>query len=123
MQKSFQDIKSILEQVANELKWWRYHLYLILLFYFVYSVAEKVKAPFLRWPRSWSHLRSSSGSVVESLEALCDDYMCLVASNKQKINWKEVKKSTEKLGSSKSERGFVQNIAQPSLFCDRFNWG
>jgi len=56
--------------------------------------------------------------VVESLDkALYDDYLCLVASNKQQIKWKEVKKlpKNSKLDNSLSGCGFVQNIAPPSL--------
>jgi len=31
-------------------------------------------------------------------KALYDDYLCLVASNKQQINWEEIKEATGKLG-------------------------
>jgi len=44
-----------------------------------------------------------------------------MASNKQQINWEEVRELTEKLGNRQllSDWGFVQNIAQPSLSCDK----
>jgi len=59
--------------------------------------------------------------VVASLDrALYDDYLCLVASNKQQIQW-EVKETTGKQGNGQllSGRRFVQNIAPPSLSRDR----
>jgi len=40
---------------------------------------------------------SSSRDVASLDKALYDDYLCLVALNKQQINWVEVKDSTEKL--------------------------
>jgi len=53
-------------------------------------VAERVKAPFLRLLRS-RDLGSTPiliGHVVASLDkALYDDYLCLVALNKQQIQW------------------------------------
>jgi len=56
-------------------------------------------------------------------KALCDNYLSLylVASNKQQINWEEVKEATEKLGNRQllSEWGFDQNIPPPSLSRDR----
>jgi len=50
-------------------------------------------------------------------KALYDDFLCLVASNKQQIQWQEVKETTGKLenGQLLSGCGFVQNIAPPSL--------
>jgi len=54
-------------------------------------------------------------------KALYDDYLCLVASNKQQIQWSEVKETNGKLenGQLLSGCGFVQNIAPPSLSRDR----
>jgi len=60
--------------------------------------------------------------VVVSLDkTLYDDYLCLVASNKQQINWKEIKETTGKLRNEQllSESGFVQNITPQSLSRDR----
>jgi len=51
-------------------------------------------------------------------KALYDDYLCLVASNKQKIKRKEVKNQrngSEIHGQLLSGFGFVQNITPPSL--------
>jgi len=44
-----------------------------------------------------------------------------VASNKQQINWEEVKETTGKLGTQQllSELGSVQNIESPSRSRDR----
>jgi len=44
-----------------------------------------------------------------------------VASNKQQINWEEIKEATGKLGNRHllSELGFVQSIAPPLLSRDR----
>jgi len=54
-------------------------------------------------------------------KTLYDDYLCLLASNKQQIQWSEVKETTGKLGNGQplSGCGFIQNIAPPSLFRDR----
>jgi len=86
------------------------------------SVAERVKALFLR-PRC-EHDRVIIGltptlgvHVVESLDKeLYNDYLCLVASNKQ-----QKKETTIKLGNGQllSGCGFVQNISPPSLSRDR----
>jgi len=91
------------------------------------SVAEKVKAPFLRQPCDCDVGLSSTstflGQVVAPLDkTLYDDCLCLMASNKQQIKWyKEVKKATGKLGNGQllSGCGFVQNTAPQSLSRER----
>jgi len=60
--------------------------------------------------------------VVASLDkALYDDYSCLVASNRSQINSAEYKNQPEhsQMDNSLSGCGFVQNIAPPSLSCNR----
>jgi len=60
--------------------------------------------------------------VIASLDkALYDDYLCLVASKKYKIQWYEVKEIIGKLGNGQLLNGceFVQNITQPSLSRNR----
>ena len=64
------------------------------------SVAKRVKASFLRRP--WSHdhgFNPHPGHVVASLvKTLYDDYLCLVASNKQQMYVGRSQRSTGKLG-------------------------
>jgi len=51
-------------------------------------------------------------------KSLYDDYLCLVASNKQQINWEKVKQATGKLENRQllSKKRFVQNIAPHRFF-------
>jgi len=52
------------------------------------SVAKRVKAPFLRRPCDLGSTHTLVAQVIASLDkALYDDYICLVASNKQQIKW------------------------------------
>ena len=64
------------------------------------SVAKRVKASFLRWPWSRDHgFKPHPGHVFESLDkTLYDDYLCLVALNKQQIYDGRSHRSTGKLG-------------------------
>ena len=64
------------------------------------SVAERVKASFLRRPRSHDlGFNPHPGHVVASLDkALYDDYLCLVASSKQQIYVRRSETSTGKVG-------------------------
>jgi len=67
------------------------------------SMAKRVKASFLQRP--CDHYRLIYVQLSLSLHcfaigldrAIYDDYPCLVASNKQKTNWEEVKESAGKL--------------------------
>ena len=53
---------------------------------------------FTMTPLARSGFNSHPGYVVASLnEALYDDYLCLVASNKQQFTWEEVKRQPENL--------------------------
>jgi len=87
-------------------------------------MTETVKAPFLQRPCDCNRVINVGSTptlvslIVASLDkALYDNYLCLMSSNKQQINWEEVKEATGKLGNGQllSGCGFVQNIAPPSL--------
>ena len=86
-------------------------------------IAERVKLSTLI-ARSWLNLHLSH--VVASLDkTLCDDYLCLVASNKKQI-YVEVKRDSQslKLGHLISGWGFLQNEnATPAYSWVEDNYG
>ena len=53
----------------------------------------------------WSGFNPHSGLVVASLDkTLYDDYLCLVASNKQQIQWQEFEEIHRNIGSSETPK-------------------
>jgi len=87
-------------------------------------MAERIKAPFF-FATVWSQSRNLGSTptlvayAVGSLyKALYDDYLCLVALNKQQIKWLLVKETSKKLWNEQllSGCGFVQKYSATVAF-------
>jgi len=75
--------------------WKRLYSAIFLVFFWYFSILFPLPSPleiFLPTPLTKVQLPPSTRRVVASLdEAHDDNYLCLVASNKQQVNWEEVK--------------------------------